>query len=233
MCKCRRSHQRPIHTKMGTWNQHSIIRRNIRIPNHRINQNTINIRYTIKRNKTQQKFRKDIMPPKTKIEKSSHYKEIVDLLLQGKSSRDVSNYLKKQYGEDIGYTAISRFRKNKLDVESEAKTRHLMKQKTEAIQKQAEIESDVVASKEEMVVQFQNALEILQLFHPYMSKWVKELDEDIELSVDKKVKLGLDAIKQELNVWKDEKPEVNVAINNDVGCLFDEDLIDEIINEEE
>ena len=37
------------------------------------------------------------MPPKTKIEKSSHYKEIVDLLLQGKSSRDVSNYLKKQY----------------------------------------------------------------------------------------------------------------------------------------
>ena len=108
MCKCRGSHQRPINPKMGTWNQHSIIRRNLRIPNHRINQNTINIRYTIKRNKTQQKFRKDIMPPKTKIEKSSHYKEIVDLLLQGKSSRDVSNYLKKQYGEDIGYTAISR-----------------------------------------------------------------------------------------------------------------------------
>ena len=47
------------------------------------------------------------------------------------------------------------------------------------------------------------------------------------------MKLGLDAIKQELNVWKDEKPEVNVAINNDVGCLFDEDLIDEIINEED
>lgn len=41
MCKCHGSHQRPIHTKMGAWNQHSIIRRNIRIPNHRINQNTI------------------------------------------------------------------------------------------------------------------------------------------------------------------------------------------------
>ena len=41
MCTCRGSHQRPINPKMGTWNQHSIIRRNLRIPNHRINQNTI------------------------------------------------------------------------------------------------------------------------------------------------------------------------------------------------
>ena len=42
MCKCRRSHQCPINLKMGIGNQHSIIRRNLWIFNHRINQTTIN-----------------------------------------------------------------------------------------------------------------------------------------------------------------------------------------------
>lgn len=41
MCKCRGSHQCPINPKMGTWNQHSIVRWNLWILNHRINQTTI------------------------------------------------------------------------------------------------------------------------------------------------------------------------------------------------
>lgn len=38
------------------------------------------------------------MPPKPKVEVSPHYDEIIDLLLDGKSSREVSAYLKKEYG---------------------------------------------------------------------------------------------------------------------------------------
>lgn len=57
------------------------------------------------------------MPPKTKVETSPHFEEIVNLLLQGKSGRKISAYLKNEYNEDIGFNAINNYRKKHIKLE--------------------------------------------------------------------------------------------------------------------
>ena len=57
-----------------------------------------------------------IMPPKSKVELSPHYNEIVDLLLSGNSGRYVSDYLLNEYDEKISYVALNNYKKNKLNV---------------------------------------------------------------------------------------------------------------------
>ena len=88
------------------------------------------------------------MPPKPKVEVSPHYDEIIDLLLDGKSSREVSAYLKKEYGEVIGHNAISNYKRNhmKLEEKVEAEANRLLAKKT------AEVVDDSVKKKAETIV---------------------------------------------------------------------------------
>lgn len=51
------------------------------------------------------------MARKSKVEKSPHYNEILDMIKESISPRDISNYLKNEYNETISHTSINNFRK--------------------------------------------------------------------------------------------------------------------------
>lgn len=59
------------------------------------------------------------MPPKPAVLTSPFRKEIENMLLEGKSSRYISGWLKEQ-GEDIGYGAINSYRNNHFNPTKEA-----------------------------------------------------------------------------------------------------------------
>ena len=95
------------------------------------------------------------MPRKSKVESSPHFEEIVELLLQGESGRSISNYLKDEYDEDIGFNAINVYRRKHIRmeerVEAELNRRAEEKEKDDAlthraVQKQADIKESVEQS---------------------------------------------------------------------------------------
>lgn len=57
------------------------------------------------------------MGRQSKVESSPHFKEIVDLMVIGKSGRSISQYLKEKYDEDIGFNAINVYRRNHIHME--------------------------------------------------------------------------------------------------------------------
>lgn len=193
------------------------------------------------------------MPPKSKVEKSLHYKEIVELLLQGQSTRTISDYLKNTYNEDIGYGAINRFRNNHLNIAYEVKVRELTKQKQqqqlqkkreeqkqkkqeeqkqEAIFERAEIGSDVVVAKEKAINKLTQALHILEFFFGnYGKDAIIGLMSDDDVKQDSKVNLLLRAVKYYLDFYKDEKAEVNVNVPS-FHELLNEDLLEELTDDE-
>lgn len=86
------------------------------------------------------------MPPKSKVEKSPHYNEIVERLLSGESGRSVSKYLMDTYNEDIGYGAINSFKRNHLRIEErvEAEANKLLAQQQPTTPDSAEVLDDMV-----------------------------------------------------------------------------------------
>jgi len=74
------------------------------------------------------------MPPRSAVEQSEHRDLIDDLLLEGKSPRFVSAYLKNEYNESISHTAINNYRKNKMNIPKEVAIEY--KKKKEAEKKQ-------------------------------------------------------------------------------------------------
>ena len=182
------------------------------------------------------------MPPRSKVEKSPHYKEIVDLLLSGQSGRTVSKYLMDTYNEDIGYGSINTFKRNHLDIEAEVKTRELTKQKQQQLQKKqeeqkqeailerAEIESDVAVAKEEAITKLAQALHVIEFFiNTYGEEVVITMMNDAEVKSDSKLNLLLKAIKYYLDFYKDDKPEVNIN-NQTLTTSFNKDKIRRILD---
>ncbi len=78
------------------------------------------------------------MPPKPAVEKSPHYEEIIDLLLQNKSTRDISKYLKDEYGEEIGHNAINNYRRNhlKLDERVEVEANRILADQQDTVEQE-------------------------------------------------------------------------------------------------
>lgn len=186
------------------------------------------------------------MPPRSKVKKSPHYKEIVELLLQGQSSRTVSDYLKNTYNEDIGYGAINRFKNEHLNIEAEVKTRELTRkkqeerqrelqenQKNEAILERAEIEADVEIAKEEAITKLAQALHVLEFFFSnYGEDVVIALMKDSEVKSDSKLNLLLKAIKYYLDFYKDDKIENNVNVKPTFHDLMNkEELLRELTDD--
>jgi hypothetical protein len=59
------------------------------------------------------------MPPKSSVESSPFRKEIEEYLLDGKSARYISEWLKEQ-GESISHTAINNYKKGAFNIHAEA-----------------------------------------------------------------------------------------------------------------
>ena len=194
------------------------------------------------------------MVRKSKVEASPHYNEIGDLLVAGYSGRYVSDYLLTEYNEKISHASLNKYRKNNLNVKAAVKQKIIEKEKTKRREK-SQKKSAKAAEKgieQEAEKQFQ-AQESFEIAADYRFKDIKKLDdlisqaESINLDLDeqpydpenhdpykeqknklKLKELGLKAIKLKYELIDDDETTVNIVNeNND----FDDDLIEELINE--
>ena len=99
------------------------------------------------------------MPPKSAVERSEHRDEIDDLLLDGRSPRFVSSYLKNEYNESISHTAINNYKKKHLDVTKEAVIDYTKKKSKEG--KEVQSQKDRDEKKQKVVKKISSDLEKL------------------------------------------------------------------------
>ena len=161
----------------------------------------------------------DNRPPRSAGEKSEHRDLIDDLLLEGKSPRFVSDYLKNEFNEHISHTAINNYRKNKLNIPKEVAIEY--KKKKEAEKKQ-EIKSkkkknkavkktlsDLEKLDEIIEDSFNTQLDIERLVNDPNCDQVKV--EGLKL---KKRQQGISAVNAKTNILKQDDTTVNVNIND-------------------
>lgn len=161
------------------------------------------------------------MARKSKVETSTHYNKIVELLVAGYSARYVSNYLEDEYNEKISHVALNNYKKNNLNVKAAVKKKILEKEKEKQINKEVQ------------------AQETFEIAADYRFKDIQKLDdlisqaEDIEIDLDirdenynpykeqslrlKMKKLGLEAIKLKYELIDEEELNVNVQNENVIG----------------
>lgn len=161
------------------------------------------------------------MARKSKVETSTHYNKIVELLVAGYSARYVSNYLEDEYNEKISHVALNNYKKNNLNVKAAVKKKILEKEKEKQINKEVQ------------------AQETFEIAADYRFKDIQKLDdlisqaEDIEIDLDirdenynpykeqslrlKMKKLGLEAIKLKYELIDEEELNVNVQNENIIG----------------
>lgn len=185
------------------------------------------------------------MPPKSKIESSPHFNEIVDLLLAGQTTRFVSDYLLNEYNEKISHVALSKYKKNKLNIKAAAKKKLFEKEKEKLIKqnakktatKEAKAELSIEAAtsyltrnyeRVEQFIESTAGIDIIQALKDY--KKSPDYDESKYLDfIIKLQKIKLDYMKYETDLLEDNT--LNVNVNNEED-LFDEAEIMRILNEE-
>ena len=186
-----------------------------------------------------------IMPPKSKVESSIHYNEIVDLLLAGNSGRYVSDYLLNEYNEKISYVALNNYKKNKLNIKAAAKKKIMEKEKNRLIKenakkaatKEAKAELSMEAATSYLTRNYERAeqfieatkdIDLVQALEDYRKS--PDFDEGKYLDMKIKVqKLRLEHMKYETDLLEDNTLNVNVTNEEE---LFDEAEIMRILNEE-
>jgi len=146
------------------------------------------------------------MSQKSAVELSKYRTEIEELILDGKSSRYISNWLKNQEEpESISHTAINNFKKNKFNVNAKAIEEYQKKKSKKRLNKAVEKKVTEIEYCDDII---QKASSVGLKVDPQSN--ISELDIK---------KLGLQAVKVKHDITKDE-PEhnihVNVGIQNDI-----------------
>ena len=185
------------------------------------------------------------MPPKSKIELSPHFNEIVDLLLAGNSGRYVSDYLLNEYGEKISHTSLNKYKRNKLNVKAAAKKQIIEKEKQKLIKKNKKREVTKEAKKELSIEasaapitknygraeDFLNATNDIDLISE-LNEYKKSPDYDEVKYLDllvKVEKIRLDYMKYQSDLFEENTLDVNV--NSNFDDLFNEEDILRFIDE--
>lgn len=157
------------------------------------------------------------MPPRSAVEKSEHRSEIDDLLLDGQSPRNVSNYLKTKYDESISHTAINNYKKKHLNVEKEAAIIYNQKvsekKKNKAVKKSV---SDLEKLDQIIEDSLNTKIDIERLEDDMNVDQARV--EDLKL---KKRKQAIDAINVKNNILKNDDTQIDVNITAGFGELAD------------
>lgn len=178
------------------------------------------------------------MPPKSKVEKSPHFNEILDMIEKSISPRHISDYLKNEYDESISHTAINNFVKK---IRSKTAQEYHKQQKAKNKSKFDEVVDKGVANKEAIDdvvkkgVSEINALDnIIDLgdkidldpskiqveYGPQGGVIVSEFD---VLKANALVaNIIIKAVQIKSNILKDnpEPPDITVNLNNDLNNFF-------------
>lgn len=148
------------------------------------------------------------MPPKSSIKQSPFRKEIEEMILEGKSSRKISKWL-KEHDEDISHNTINRYRKKDFNIQHEAVSQYT--EKLSQKRKQKGIDGTVS--------DLEYCDELIQLAHDTNLK-VDHKNKVTELDIKK---LGLQAVKTKQEIFKqggDDDKELTIRI---IGVDSDED----------
>jgi hypothetical protein len=141
------------------------------------------------------------MPPRSAVERSEFRPEIDEFLLEGKSGRFVSEWLKSKK-ENISHTAINNYKKKHLNVEKEATIQYNEKKSKQKKQKKVDkVVSDLEALDDIIAEGHKIKLEVDQLT-PDEYGGVTNLD--IENVKIKAKRLTIQAAKVKHDITKDE-----------------------------
>jgi len=173
------------------------------------------------------------MVRKSKVESSSHYNEIVDLLVAGYSPRYVSDLLLNEYNEKISHATLNKYKKNNLNVKAAVKQRIIesekkqKREKEEAVEKEAgkkikakdsfEVAADyrfkdikkldkIITDSENVHIDLDNIPVDPDKYDPY-----KEIDLKLKLK-----RLGLDALKAKYEMLDEDELDVNINDNRPI-----------------
>lgn len=187
------------------------------------------------------------MPPKSKVEKSEHFNEIVDLLLNGWSSRKVSAYLENEYDEKINYVSIYNYQKKHLDIESdvavevekkkekakEVNRDELQRKKAEAIKREVARKDKAQQNYDKAVQRGVTAQSVIELAISYGGDIIEDVMNDPAIEKLDKAKLIKDYIKLQIDFNKNNDTIVEVNNDIDLSKAFDDDEIRAILKGED
>lgn len=200
-----------------------------------------------------------IMAMKSKVELSPHFTEIYARLCEGVSARKISEWLKNEYNENISHVAISKYRKNNINLAEQVEERINEKLAAEKesdkqvqiqdhdVEKQS-IEKEAIEKEADKQVQIQkqnhtvttimadNMLGVMgvaeQLPQNYKKMVNEAKDPDSRTSFKDVTKLTLEANKIVNDYFNKQDTELNVNVNNNLNKLFDDGLIEDILKDD-
>lgn len=200
-----------------------------------------------------------IMAMKSKVELSPHFTEIYTRLCEGVSARKISEWLKNEYNENISHVAISKYRKNNINLAEQVEERINEKLAAEKesdkqvqiqdhdVEKQS-IEKEAIEKEADKQVQIQkqnhtvttimadNMLGVMgvaeQLPQNYKKMVNEAKDPDSRTSFKDVTKLTLEANKIVNDYFNKQDTELNVNVNNNLNKLFDDGLIEDILKDD-
>ena len=149
---------------------------------------------------------------KSKVEKSTHFEEIVTRLSKGESARSVSKWLKNEYNEDISHAALARYNKNHISMEEKVEA-ELNRRAEEKKKLQAEKEKEKKEAQEEQKVQ-QKADEIESV-----TETVNSVAETIATNMEGVAKVAAQFPEKFEQACKDAEDEESNVTSKDVARL--------------
>ena len=173
-----------------------------------------------------------IMVRKSKVELSPHFNEIIDMIKEGLSSRDISDYLKNEYNETITHATINNYTKK---IRSKTNQEYYKKNK----KKEQKIINNEIAKKEafdevvnkgvddlsalDKIIQEANNLElnIGNLKTVYQENYVVNPESEIEKLKIQAKRLAIQAVNTKSKILKDSGSDDNTFEINIVG--FDDE----------
>jgi hypothetical protein len=163
-----------------------------------------------------------IMPPKSKVEKSPHFNEILDMVKEGLSPRSISNYLEKEYNETISHTAINNYVKK---IRSKTSEEYFKKKKQKEVVENQVANSEAVDEIVEKGVSDLEALDNIikeakglnlniDSIEPYYGeKYCANSDVEIERLKIQAKRLAVQAVKVRSDILKEDPEPPNVNLN--------------------
>lgn len=185
------------------------------------------------------------MSRKSKVELSPHYHEILDMIKEGFSSRDISDYLQEEYNEKIAHGTINNYAqkiRSKIKQEyhkkkKEKKSKSLVEEKKDREETFKEVVNDGVSdlnALDNIIKEADNVnLNIGNLKAKRYSDYVITTEADIEDLKIKAKRLAIQAVNAKAKILKDDSGNnVNiglpVVITNEEKEQLEKEIEDEL-----
>ena len=192
----------------------------------------------------------DNMARKSLIESSDHFDEIVERLSRNETGKDVSEWLKNTYNEEISPRTLNRYKATKINMEARVeaelnkraqkkkeldKKRKSEKLKAEkeqskkldnatnkVVQSTTDIEENIKTVSETIADNMQGVAKVAAEFPSRFEEAKRDArDPDSNVTSKDVARLALDANKLYNDYFKDTSPDVEVNVNNEIIGLSD------------